>query len=75
MRKNLLETQQKNLSALMEILSSIRYLARQRLPFRIHNELNFRQLLLLRAEVDPNFKEWLQKQTNQLFHQPFKMKF
>ena len=38
----------------MEILSSIRYLARQRLPFRIHNELNFRQLLLLQAEVDPS---------------------
>ena len=41
----------------MEILSSIHYLARQRLPLRNHNdpESNFRQLLLLRAEDNPNF--------------------
>ena len=64
--KNLLEIQQKNVSALMKILSSIRYLARQRLPLRSHNdsESNFRQLLLLRAEDDPNFQEWLHKKTN-----------
>ena len=50
----------------MKILSSIRYLARQRLPLRSHNdsESNFRQLLLLRAEDDPNFQEWLHKETN-----------
>ena len=44
----------------MEILSSIRYLARRRLPLRSHNdsESNFRQL------DDPNFQEWLQKETN-----------
>ena len=49
--------QQKNFSALMKIPSSIRYLARQRLPLRSHNESesNFHQLLLLRAEDDPNF--------------------
>ena len=43
--KNLLKIQQKNFSALMKILSSIRYLARQRLPLRSHNnsESNFRQ--------------------------------
>ena len=64
--KNLLEIQQKNVSALMKILSSIRYLARQRLPLRSHNdsESDFRQLLLLRAEDDPNFLEWLHKETN-----------
>ena len=64
--KNLLEIQQKNVSALMKILSSIRYLARQRLPLRSHNdsESNFRQLLLLRAEDDPNFQEWLHKETS-----------
>ena len=64
--KNLLEIQQKNVSALMKILSSIRYLACQRLPLRSHNdsESNFRQLLLLRAEDDPNFQEWLHKETN-----------
>ena len=50
----------------MKILSRIRYLARQRLPLRSHNdsESNFRQLLLLRAEDDPNFQEWLHKETN-----------
>ena len=72
--KNLLEIQQKTLSALMNILSSIRYLARQRLPLRSHNnsESSFRQLLLLRAEDNPlewlwkqNFQEWLNKETNQ----------
>ena len=36
--KNLLEIQQKNVSALMKILSSIRYLARQRLPLGSHND-------------------------------------
>ena len=47
----------------MKILSSIRYLARQRLPLRSHNdsESSFRQLLLLRAENNPNFQEWLQR--------------
>ena len=50
----------------MKILSSIRYLARQRLPLCSHNdsESNFRQSLLLRAEDDPNFQEWLHKETN-----------
>ena len=64
--KHLLEIQQKNLSALMKILCSIRYLVRQRLPLRSHNdsESNFRQLTLLRAVDDGNFQEWLHKETN-----------
>ena len=64
--KNLLEIQQKIFSALAKILISIRYLVRQRLPLRSHNnsESNFRQLLSLRAEDDPNFQEWLYKETN-----------
>ena len=51
----------------MKILSSIRYLAGQRLSLRSHNdsESNFRQLLLLQAEDHPNFQEWLYKETNQ----------
>ena len=62
-QKNLLEIQQKNLAALMTILSSICHLARQILLLGSHNdsESNFRQLLLLRAEDDPNFHEWLQR--------------
>ena len=65
--KNLLEIQQKNFSALMKILSNIRSVARQRLSLHIHNdsESNFRQLLLSWAEDDPNFHEWLLKETNQ----------
>ena len=44
----------------MEILSSICYLARRRLPLRSHNdsESSFCQL------DDPNFQEWLHKETN-----------
>ena len=51
----------------MKTLNNIRYLARQRLPLRSHNdsESNFRQLLLLWAEDDHNFQEWLHKETNQ----------
>ena len=51
----------------MKILSSIRYLERQRLPLRSHNDskLNFRQLFLLRAEDDPNFQVWFHNETNQ----------
>ena len=66
MTKNLLEIQKKELSASMKILSNIRYIARQILPSRSHNdpESNFRRLLLLRAEVDPNFQEWIHKETN-----------
>ena len=62
----MLQIRQKNFSALLKILSSIRYLARQRLLLRSHNdsESNCRQLLLLRAEDDPNFQEWLHKETN-----------
>ena len=56
----------KNLFSFSENVISIRYLARQRLPLRSHNnsESNFCQLLLLRAEDDPNFQEWLHKETN-----------
>ena len=50
----------------IKILSSICYLARQRLPLRSHNdsESNFSQLRRLQAEDDPNIQEWLRKETN-----------
>ena len=75
--KNLLEIQQKNFSALMKILSSILYLARQRLSLRSHNdsESNFCQLLLLRAEDHPTFRNGFTKKQTNLLHRPFKMKF
>ena len=57
--KNLLEIQPKNFSALMKILTAIRYLARHNV-----SESNFCQLLLFRAEDDPNFQEWIHKKTN-----------
>ena len=57
--KNLLEIQQKSFSALMKILNSVCYIARQRLSLHSHNdsESSFRLLLLLRAGDDPNFQK------------------
>lgn len=49
---------------LMKIISSIKFLARQGIALRGHNDDsqgNLRQLLLLRAEDDPCLKEWLSK--------------
>ena len=52
---------------LMKLLSSIRFLARQGLPFRGHTETsetfegNLYQLLLLRAEDNNHMRVWLKK--------------
>ena len=51
-------------SMLMKVLSCIRYLARQGLPLRGHNndiEGNLHQLLLLQAEDNSRMKEWIIK--------------
>ena len=63
--KNLLEIQQKNFSVLMKILSSIRYLARQRLRSHNDSESNFRQFYCGQKT----------KETNRFTSWPFKMKF
>ena len=57
----------KNRQALYQILSLIRFLGRQGLAVRGDgNELdgNFQQLLLMKAEDDPNLAEWLQRKEN-----------
>ena len=49
---------------LMKVLGSIKFLARQGLALRGHNndtEGNLHQLLLLRAEDDATLREWLSK--------------
>ena len=51
----------------LKILSIIRFLARQGLPFRGHGEehdSNFLQLMNLRAEDDPRISDWLKKKSN-----------
>ena len=56
---------------LMKILSSVRFLARQGLAFRGHNDINsnFIQLLNVRAEDDIEFKKRLCKK-NEKFTSP-----
>ena len=50
----------KNLQALWQIFSSIKFLCRQGLPLRGHHEANgkFQQVLKLKAEENPNLLEW-----------------
>ncbi len=55
----------KNRDALFEIMSSIKYLCRQGLALRGDNEDgNLTQLLLMKAESDPNLKQWLKRKEN-----------
>ena len=57
----------KNRQALYQILSSIRFLGRQGLAIRGDgNELdvNFQQLLRMKAEEDSNLGEWLKRKEN-----------
>ena len=60
-RSTLKLQQDQNRKTLIKIMSSIRYLARQGIALRGHNEENpnFIQLLYLRAKDDDNLKEWL----------------
>ncbi|XP_070406844.1 zinc finger MYM-type protein 1-like [Nothobranchius furzeri] len=55
--------QEKARSALIEIVSSVRYLAKQGLALRGHDndDGNFKQHLDEKAENDPNLASWLQK--------------
>jgi hypothetical protein len=58
----------------LQILSALKFLARQGIALRGHEnkESNFYQLLLLLAEDDPKLSKWLQ--TN-IVQATFKMKF
>ena len=58
------ETQRENRTSLLKIITCLRYLARQGLPFTGHgdeNDANFKQLICIRAEDDPTFAKWLKE--------------
>ena len=51
----------------LKILSNVRFLTHQGLPFRGHgdeSESNFTQLLRLRGEDDPRIGQWIKKRTD-----------
>ncbi len=57
----------KNKRILLKILSSLRFLARQALPLRDHNDDhdgNLLQLMRLRGEEDTEVLEWLQRKSS-----------
>ena len=57
----------KNRNALLQIVSSIRYLSRQGLALRGDGDEsngNLKQLLRMKAEEDPNLAEWLKRKEN-----------
>ena len=58
------ETQRESRTSLLKIISCLRYLARQGLPFRGHGDdkdANYKQLIRFRAEDDPAFARWLKE--------------
>ena len=59
----------KNRAYLLTILENVRYLARQNIPFRGHDEKNsnFDQLLLLRSSENDKILEWLEKKNKDKF--------
>ena len=64
LKNNLTETQCENKASLLKIMSCLRYLYRQRLPFRWHRDdkdFNFKKLLNFRGENDLAFAQWLKK--------------
>ena len=61
---NMTETQRENRTSLLNIISCLRYLARQGLPFKGHGDekdANFKQLIRFHAEDDPAFAKWLKE--------------
>ena len=54
---------ERNRKHLRKVMSSIRFLARQNIPFRNKDDekSNFKQLLYLRAEDDPDLYKWIEK--------------
>ena len=59
-----------NRSYLLTILEKIRFLARQNIPFRGHEQKdsNFAQLLLLRSAENAKILEWLEKKKEKFTH-------
>ena len=63
-KSNMTETQRESRTSLLKIISYLRYLARQGLPFRGYGDdkdANFKQLIRFRAEDDPAFAKWLKE--------------
>ena len=63
-KTNMTETQRENRTSLLNIISCLRYLACQGLPFRGHGDerdANFKQLIRFRAEVHLAFVKWLKE--------------
>lgn len=64
------ENQKLSQAMLLKILSTVRYLSRQGLAFRGHtyDSGNFRLLLQLRCEDDPNLVKWMDQKKSFLSH-------
>lgn len=65
------DVKSKNRKCLLQILSNIRFLARQGLALRGDGDetnSNFMQLFSLTGMNDPNMKDWLHKKTNKYTH-------
>ena len=57
----------KSRSALLQISSVLRFLARQGLAIRgdrVEKDSNFSQLLSVKSQEDPNLAEWLKRKVN-----------
>lgn len=66
-----MEQQRNARECLLKVVKSVKYLLRQGLPFRGHNdnEGNFQQLLQMQSQHDPALRSWLQRTTNFTSHE------
>jgi hypothetical protein len=74
----LAKEKQANREYLLNVLSIIRFLARQALPLRgdgDEKDSNFYQLLLLRGESMPEIKAMMEKSNLSILHTKFKMSY
>ena len=65
-KTNMTETQHENRTSSLKIISCLRYLAHQGIPFRGHGDEkdpNFKQLIRFCAEDDPAFAKWLKEKS------------
>ena len=61
------QQKKENREYLLKILSNLKFLARQDIPWRGDGgdaDSNFMQLMKMRARDDPHLAEWLEKKTN-----------
>ena len=69
------KTHKENRSNLLKIIGAVKYLARQGMAFRGHEEAegNFQQLLQYKASNDPDFANWLERKRNVYTSWAYKM--